>query len=70
MHAVMLPVSDHVESLPIFLDFMRNANESITTRVAKFTKRDNGSAWELARESKRTHWPKQYTWEVDVAGFC
>jgi hypothetical protein len=66
IHAVMLPVSDHVESLPTFLGFMRNDNDSIATSVAKFVRGVDGSSWELARESKRTHWPKNYTWEPDA----
>jgi hypothetical protein len=63
LHAVMLPVSDHLDSLPTFLDFMSNRNESIATRVARYIQRGEGNFWELAREGNRTQWPKQNTWE-------
>ncbi len=66
LHAVMLPVSDHLDSLPTFLDFMGDSNDSVATSVARYTQRQEGNFWELARESKRTQWPKNYTWDRSV----
>ena len=40
MHAVMLPLFTSADSVPTFLDFLRNENEHIQVSTAEFSYRD------------------------------
>lgn len=57
MHAVMLPVFDWIESVPIFLDFLKNDNERIEVATAEFDTANR--RWTVYGDRRQQVWPKQ-----------
>jgi hypothetical protein len=55
-HAVLLPVFNDPESVPTFLDFMGNSNETIHVSVARFEW--NERIWKINPERKALNWTK------------
>ncbi len=63
INAVMLPVSDHRDSMATFFDFLQNDNEFIAVSVAHFCKDE--SRWSMSKRTYRVRWPKFDAWRSD-----
>jgi hypothetical protein len=57
MHAVMLPVFDFADSVPTFLDFLKNDNERIEVATGEFDTEKR--RWTVYGDRRQQHWPKQ-----------
>ena len=57
MHAVMLPVFDWIESVPIYLDFLKNDNERIEVATGEFDTAKR--CWTVYGDRRQQVWPKQ-----------
>lgn len=57
MDAVMLPVFDFVESVPVFLDFLKNDNEWIEVATGEFDTANR--RWTIHGDRRQQCWPKQ-----------
>ena len=56
MHAVMLPVFDWIDSVPIFLDFLKNDNERIEVATGEFDR--TNQRWTIYGDRREQFWPK------------
>mgnify|MGYP000926058170 CR=1 FL=1 len=54
LHAVMLPVSGHLDMLVTFIGFLKSENENITVSLCRF-KQDH---WEMDKQRMPLIWPK------------
>ena len=59
MHSVMLPVFDWIESVPVFLEFLKNDNERIEVATAEFDTANR--SWTVYGDRRQQVWPKQGT---------
>jgi len=50
LHAVMMPISDHLESIPTYLSFLANDNQSRAMKVGRFECNDNGYFWRFSSD--------------------
>ncbi len=57
LHAVMIPVFDQPDAVTGFMDFLRNAKDSIDVTLCRF----EGGQWNSERESTTLLWPKSGT---------
>jgi len=57
MYAVMLPVFDWIESVPIYLDFLKNDNERIEVATGEFDTAKR--CWTVYGDRRQQMWPKQ-----------
>ncbi len=57
LHSVMLPNFDRVDTVPTFIDFLRNQNESIS--VAGCRHEQGEAHWKIDKEPTRLTWPKK-----------
>ena len=53
----MLPVFEHVDAIPTFLDFIKNDRENIAARVSRYQE----DKWEIATSAINLTWPKSGT---------
>jgi len=54
LHAVLIPVFDEPESVEMYLNFLKNNNESLDVSMCIF--RENH--WEIGKELTKLNWPK------------
>jgi hypothetical protein len=54
LHAVMIPIFEHPDSVSKFLGFLKDQNENITVNLARF----NQDHWNVDKRSTTLVWPK------------
>lgn len=57
INAVLLPASDHLEALALYLDFLRNDCTRLTTSLARWT--PERQEWSLSPSRAEMNWPKE-----------
>ncbi|MCP4601336.1 MAG: hypothetical protein GY847_12565 [Proteobacteria bacterium] len=61
-HGVMLPVGDHVSGITTWHSFMKNENDWIAVKLARFDREADQGMWKFSKKTWRIHWPKGATW--------
>lgn len=56
LHSVMLPVFDNMNMISIYIDFMKNKNESIEVSFCRYEKEQD--LWAINKKRTRITWPK------------
>lgn len=65
LHSVMLPAGDHAEGIATWDSFMKNDNESIAVKIARFEPKGEQSHWLLSKKTWRVRWPKGATLGIE-----